>query len=390
MGVVARIAALAAVAAALFAPAAHAGTGTGALRICSSCAQNAGDLSRYDYAILNAWDAYRIPALKAANPALKLLVYKNASMTVDYSVSGGVDNPFLTTGVGYAAASATHPEWFLRDTAGQRVESSGYAGAWLMDLGSRAYQDAWLQNVAAEVRAQGWDGVMVDDVNVTPRWHTGVRTLAAYPTDASYTAATRSFLARVGPALRAQGALFVPNIYTEWPTGPVVWRDWLQFTSGAVQEYWTKWGQASGDHFTGADWSYRQQFLGITQAAGKLYLGVTYAPKSDVRSMTYARASFLLDWNGGSSALVFEAPDGQDPYASEWTAQIGRPAGAKVVAGGAWRRGYSGGTVLVNPSGAPVTVTLGRPHLQADGTRVSSVTLAPATGLVLRYAPSRR
>ena len=390
MGVLARIAVLAAVAAALFAPAAHAGTGTGALRICSSCAATGGDLSRYDYAILNAWDADRIPALRAANPSLKLLVYKNASMTVDYSVSGGRDNPFLTTGVGFASASATHPEWFLRDTAGQRVESAGYSGAWLMDLGSRSYQEAWLASVAAEVRAQGWDGVMVDDVNVTPRWHVGGRTLAAYPTDASYTAATRSFLARVGPALRAQGALVVPNIYTEWPTGPVVWRDWLQFVSGALQEYWTKWGEASTDHFAGADWSYRQQFLALTQAAGKPYLGVTYAPKSDVRSMAYARASFLLDWNGGSSALVFEAPGGQDPYASEWTAQIGRPAGAKVAVGGAWRRSYTGGSAVVNPSTAPVTVELGRPHVRPDGSRVQAVTLAPATGLVLRYAPSRR
>ena len=35
-----------------------------------------------------------LPALKAANPNLKALVYKNLSFTVSYGCSGGVDLPY--------------------------------------------------------------------------------------------------------------------------------------------------------------------------------------------------------------------------------------------------------------------------------------------------------
>src|SRR5206468_141196 len=69
------------------------------LRICTGCPQSGGDLSRYGYVILNSWDAPMLPALKAANPGLKALVYKNLSFTVAGACSGGVDQPRLPAGV---------------------------------------------------------------------------------------------------------------------------------------------------------------------------------------------------------------------------------------------------------------------------------------------------
>src|SRR5207249_7376948 len=58
--------------------------------------------------------------------------------------------------------------------------------------------------------------------------------------------------------------------------------------------------------------------LPISQQAGKIFIGITYAPADDVRSMRYARASFLLDWNGGPSALTFEpAQEATDPWNTE-------------------------------------------------------------------------
>ena len=370
--------------AALLPAAAGAGTGIGALRICTDCAKTGGDLSRYDYVVLHSWEAWRVPALKAANPRLKLLVHKNASMTVSYAVRGGRDYQ-SPGGVGYVAASKSAPEWFLLDSSHRRIESDAYQDLWLMDVGNPDYQRAWLRNVAAEVALGGWDGVALDDVNTSPAYHAGKRTIAAYPTDEAYAAAMRSFLARVGPALRARGKLVLPNIATAWPSGPRYWRDWIRFTSGGILEYWSKWGSGASEHFTGEDWAYRQQFLDLTQRAGKIFIGITYAPKSDVRSMAFARASFLLDWNGGPSALVFQptGPEAQDPYAATWTASIGKPRGPKVAVGGAWRREYTGGVVVVNPTEEPAAVPLGGSFVRRGGTAVSSVKLAPATGLVL-------
>jgi hypothetical protein len=195
----------------------------------------------------------------------------------------------------------------------------------------------------------------------------------------------------VGPALQAQGDLVLPNVFAEWPQAPHVWRDWLQFTSGAVQEYWTKWGFGAEEHFGDRDWLYRQQFLSITQEAKKIFLGITYAPPEDVRSMRYARASFLLDWDGGPSALVFE-PWGKrphSPFSREWTADIGRPLGSRRSVGGVLVRNYSGGVALANISSAESRkIDLGRTYLAPDGHHVSSLRLSPKSGLVLR-TPAR-
>lgn len=368
------------------APSAAAAAGIGSLRICTECAASGGDLSRYDYVILHAWEHGRIAALKAANPNLKAIVYKNMSFTVEYAAHDGVDHELLPAGVGYHDADDHHPGWFLLDTQGRRVQSAYFDGHWLMDVGNAAYQEAWLDNVARELRAKGWDGVMLDDTNHSADWHLDGRKLARY-SDSGYRTATGSFLARVGPSLMDEGFLVLPNVYTAWPSGHDVWRDWLRFTSGAVQEYWTKWGDDRSMHFTGADWSYRREFLRITQEMGKAYLGITYAPADDVRSMRYARASFLLDWNGGPSALVFEpSPGGRDPYSREWTIDVGTPLGRAYRVDGVWRRNFTEGIVLVNPSTAAATIELGGTFYLPEGSEVTSATLGSARGLVLRSA----
>jgi len=381
-------AACAAVAVSLSAAPAVAAPTLGALRICTSCAATGGDLARFDYVVLHAWEHGRIAALRAANPQIKVLVYKEASAVVDYMTHGGVDEPLLSAGVGYGYAASSHPEWFLDDTLGRRIEWSDYPGVWQMDVGSASYQDTWLANVRGELERYGWDGVMLDDANPDPTWHLGGRTIAKYPTIPSYTAATRSFLARVCPGIVSAGFLALPNISS---TTPEIWRDWIRLCSGAMQEYWTKWGTADTLHFGGSDWAARQRFLQITQEENRVFLGVTYAPHTDLRSMRYARASFLLDWDGSSrSAMVFEptTPEAQDPYNREWTIDVGLPAGARYSVGGVWRRNFTNGVVVVNPTAETRTLDLGAAYTTAAGETVRALTLAAKTGLVLRGDPS--
>src|SRR5438093_2359712 len=216
----------------------------GALRILSNGAATGGDLSRYRYVVLQAWEYGRIPTLRASNPNLKILVYKDLPATVSYACHNGVDDSLLPAGVGYCAANANHPDWFLTDTGGSRIEFCDYPGMWQMDPGNSQYQDAWLTSVAAELKQHGWDGVMLDDTNSTERYHLCGRTIAKYPTESDYEAATRSFLARVGPALTSQGFLALPNINFDcWET---CWSNYIQYTSGAFREWWTKSSTGSG------------------------------------------------------------------------------------------------------------------------------------------------
>ncbi|HKD34841.1 MAG TPA: putative glycoside hydrolase [Gaiellaceae bacterium] len=365
-------------------------SGIGALRICTDCAEIAGDLSRYKYVILNSWDAPMLPALKAQNPGLKALVYKNLSFTVSYECHNGQDQQYLSTGVGYCDADQHHPDWFVTDASGNRLNSAGYPQAWIMDVGNPAYQATWLQSVLADAHAGGWDGVFIDDADADMGWHLDGRTMARYPTAASWRAATRSMLASVGPALTSAGFLAVPNFYTPWSSSydaEATWRDWLQFVSGGSQEYYSKWGYGSSGWFSGNDWTFRQGFQAATEQAGKIFLGITYAPSGDTRTMTWARANFLLfDNPANQGALVYEFsdPEAQDPYSPVWAEDVGTPSGDRFQVGSAWRRNYSRGTVVVNPTSATVTVQLGGTYYQDDGTAVSSVTLGPTTGAILR------
>mgnify|MGYP001134005527 CR=1 FL=1 len=110
-------------------------------------------------------------------------------MTASYSCKNGVDDALIPTGVGYCYSDKNHPEWFLTDPAGNRIQSCSWSSLWLMDVGNASYQQAWLDNVATEAKARGFDGVMLDDVNQSQTGHLCGRTIATYPQAADFTAA---------------------------------------------------------------------------------------------------------------------------------------------------------------------------------------------------------
>jgi hypothetical protein len=367
---------------------------TGVFRICTGCSEHGlSEGSRYSYVVLHTWQSNRIPELKADNPNIKVLVYKDASVTASYACKNGVDEALLPTGVGYCFSDQKHPEWFLLDTYSKRIQSCSWSSLWLMDVGSATYQQAWLDNVATEAKARGFDGVMLDDVNQSQSGHLCGKTIAKYPQTAHFTAAMSSFMAKVGPGLKSKGLLVMPNIFiANWwePSGIAAWDSFLSSSSGAVQEYFTKWSMNAEQWFTDDggyhnDWTYRQEFLKRTQAAGKIFVGLTYAPSTDQRSMRYARGSFLADWNGGPSALAFEptTPEAQDPYHAVWTKDMGSPLAPKFKVGLAWRRNFTGGVIVVNPSTSQQTVALGGTYITLNGTKVTSITLPSADASLL-------
>jgi putative glycosyl hydrolase-like family 15 (GHL15) protein len=365
-------------------------TNVGTTRICTGCADGAGDLSRYGYVTLHAWQYDRIVGIKAANPKVKVLVYKDMASTPDYDCQGGRDDELLPSGVGYCWTLANHPDWFTVDQAGRRIEWQTWGGNWQMDVGSPGYQDQWATNVLSDLRRYGWDGVVIDDANVDESGLVGGSKMREYPTQPSYQAATRSFLARVGPRLIQSGFLVIPNIQAD----PVLadaslWADWIQFTSGGTRESWMKWGSGRGGHYGAVGWDDLQGVFDTVQRAGKIFLTTTTAPADDVRSMRWGRASFLVGWNGGPSAFIFDPNAPIDPWSAEWTIDVGRPIASRVRVGASvWRRDYTGGTAVVNTSEqAPQTVQLGSSYLTPEGVPITELTLKPMTGLVLRFAP---
>ena len=192
---------------------------------------------RADVVVLHEWEKERLRALKAANPRITVLMIKNLSSitAAEYGNAG--------TGISTQQA-ADHPEWYLLNTSGKRFTFNDYGYLWAADIGNRDYQVRWAANVAAKLKADPWDGVLVDDANPTMEYHYPVGAVAKYPTDAAYQQATGSALALIGPRLRAQGKLVVAN-FGSWRVYRSAVTPWLKYVYGGMEEHFTKYGDDS-------------------------------------------------------------------------------------------------------------------------------------------------
>ena len=155
--------------------------------------------TRNNVVILQQYQVTRMKQLKAANPGLKVIMYKNLSAMTERQPSG-----FASGGVATQDA-LTHPEWYLLNTSGERFTSRHFNWLWIADVGSASYQQKWADNALGEIAKDGWDGVFMDDANPSMAWHYDVARMAKYPTDTAWRSATRSALVSIGARFRSAG-----------------------------------------------------------------------------------------------------------------------------------------------------------------------------------------
>jgi Hypothetical glycosyl hydrolase family 15 len=331
---------------------------------------------------LNAYQWPMIDDIKAANPDTLVLVYKSASSTRNSGglVQNGRDSEFLPTGVGYVEADSQHPEWFAtRD--GHRLEWRNWPGYWLMRVDNPAYQTRWIENVRDQMDRYGWDGVVMDDLLSV---NTGYTTPGPYADDAAMRAAMRSFLARVGPALSGAGFLTVANIPAAYAV-PGMWGDWMQFLDGGAEEHFTNWSSTAGSGFVSdwgtTGWRAHIEEIATAERMGKFAMVSIGGVAGDRAAALYGFASYLLT-NGGRS-MVAHGDEGWEP---EFAYRLGNARGSYYSLGNSvYRRDFVGGTAVVNASASrTATISLGGRYLNGSGQVVTSITLGPTRGAVLR------
>jgi Hypothetical glycosyl hydrolase family 15 len=331
---------------------------------------------RHRVVVLRPGQRAKRRALKAAHPGIKVLLYQNLSMT---SAAPG-----YASGVSFRDA-LSHPSWFLADRGGQRINSSSWSYLTLMDPGVRSYQRRWARRVVARLKRGRWDGVYMDDVNTSVRFHTSSQ-LARYATDAGYQRAVRSALAYIGPRVRAARKLAIANI-GGWNEHYSAATGWLRFLSGAMQEHFAKWGYTPGVGYLwdwgSGGWLTQLRMVKACERRGKLFLALTNSTSTDRTAARYGWATLLLAANGHSSFALAQDFT-HETWFPEYDYPLGRPRGRyRVDPNGVYRRRFARGLVLVNPTNALRVTGFGGVYSGSGLGPASAAIMAPHSGLVL-------
>jgi Hypothetical glycosyl hydrolase family 15 len=286
-----------------------------------------------------------------------------------------------------------HPEWILRDGAGNRLyipfdcgggSCTQYAG----DIGDPAFRAHWIAR--AREQAAAYRGLFVDDVNLEPRVSDGQgehRMPFDERTGRTMTEADwRRYVAEFSEQIRA--ALPDKEIVHNalWFAGhddPAVQRELGAATHIEIERGVNDPGLTGG----GGPFGYETLLRHIDwlHARGK---GVVLDSYADSRTeVEYELASYFLVSSGrdsvGSSWRT--APDDWWPG---YGVRLGAPTGERYEWRGLLRRDFEGGFVLVNqPDRAPVSVDLGPGAVDPAGEPRAAVTLAAAEGAVVAGAP---
>ncbi|HZQ88383.1 MAG TPA: putative glycoside hydrolase [Gaiellaceae bacterium] len=345
---------------------------------------NVSQLNGYSLVIGDAADAGRLAALPGT--------------TLAYFAAPDVNTKW-NAGVSYHDALANG--WLLKDGSGNLLKNLGFPDNDIGDVGSDGYQHAFLANALAYLHAHpGIAGIYIDDVLSDLKPMTGVEA-AEYPTQQAWADAQLSFVRTVGSALRAKGYYVLVNASAFIPgdsdsdTGATTvswWKELGPYVSGLMDESYAQASDGSDRlRTTGSAWYQNwdgwQRLVQVAQSMGKDFVGVTYGGAGDTQAMTYGKSSFLLDWDGTGGAFIYTPKDGSDPTNAASTVQVGKPAGPKTQVGVGWMRTYTGGVVLVDPSpSTSQTFRLGGTYLTSSGALVTSVTLSPTSGMILRAA----
>jgi hypothetical protein len=317
-------------------------------------------------------------------PRAKILAYQNFGAMIAGPHSDSRPSTLVTQ-----EDAATHEQWWLHNSSGRRITFSDYSYLAAANIADAGWQRQARSHIA-RIKADGYDGIMLDDVNTHPGHGFGAAKAnhsVEYDSDTGYGDATNAAIAALGPYIMGHDLLVIANV----GMNPWVAEQYSRFTpmlanlSGVFREFWMAWNGASMP-FTGEVWSSTLRVQADTEAAGRRFLANSYplAPQDDTRSIRYGLASFRIGWDGAAaSGFGYNSGLDRDSY-RQYGRVLGVPTGNKQAVGVGWMRRYTAGVAVVNPDpSASQTFILGGTYVDEDGVRRSTVTLNPAMGMVL-------
>ncbi|MDV8002538.1 putative glycoside hydrolase [Rhodococcus sp. IEGM 1408] len=315
--------------------------------------------ANHDVVVFNAWETERMRELKAADPGVVALVYKDLSSTRSYSgaFDAGRDADKIPTGLGFARTEAENPEWFARDSSGRRIEWDPFPQHWQMTVWDKKYQRAWADAVVAEVTSEGWDGVLADNALTTLSYYSDAvleGTSSRAQTDERIRTGVDELVTLAGEALNDSGKLLVPNI-PDSRKFDGLWHSHSLY-GGGMEEYFARPADdGSLLTFNGDQWD---ELLSSAMAGDRWLLLITNEPGEREQQSGFAAAALLA--GPRTCWMATGDPSYQSFPANPWLdAGLGQPVETPGRSGdGVWTRSFTGGWVALNPTGrtAPVVV----------------------------------
>lgn len=313
----------------------------------------------YDVVVLNAWETAAMRKIHELNRKVKVLVYKDFSSSRNYSgaVESGRDAKYLPTGVGFVAAEQQHPEWFALDTAGKRIEWTGYPKHWQMAVWDKAYQQAWTDAVVGEVLREGWDGVLADNDFTSLKYYSPAvlkGTADAAATDRLLRDGLDGLLALAGDALEKSGKMLVPNV-SESQLTPGRWSAHSRYAGAMEENFGLRGDDGTGELITFQGNQFKEQRAQAALGESWLLL-ITHTKTEQEERVGYASAALLASPH---TCWTRANPDYKSPYWSLYQdARLGEAREtANRMPSGVWTRLFTGGWVAVNPTKAAVRLT---------------------------------
>lgn len=377
----------------------NAGPDAGVVRLIKSTSPAFDNYTSSTSPVVQQWLREHFPRMLVHSPYFdqKTSWYPGALLYYDlYAVYR--DNP--TAGV---YIPTEHPEWILRDAAGNPLyipwgcDASAhscpqYAG----DVTNAGFRQFWLETARRNLERGQYKGLMIDDVNLEWRVGNGDGKFVA-PIDPT------TGLPMTLDNWRRHMADFVEQIRRYFPDIEILHNS-LWFAGGDAgaadpnvhrqinaADYIFIEGGVNDSNLKGGTgfWSLRSLlgFVDQVNAYGrKVMIGNLGGSNPNPATVEYAVACYYLVSNGndyiGDKSAV--SPDTWYPVLDT---NLGQPLGGRFLWNNLLRRNYQGGFVLVNePHSAGVTIKLPSPMGRADGTQVTSVALSAGQGAVLTYA----
>lgn len=308
--------------------------------------------------------------------------------------------------------------WTLRDRQGKEV-SHPETGAHWMDFGNLQWADHWRERAQMLAGKYGAFGVVAMEM---PLGNTSVgEDLQAYPSQAERGEAMLQWLRRArGKFLMVPSTLGFDGVvqhsvlpveekYRELELAGRFWDYFQPWIDGAWAEGWIQpyWAEVA------LPISLREIHMAAANRAAKngqvFFANAAYRNDAELETLA---AHFLLT-NYVQSSMVFQPmpilpnlrPDAGlslalykrqiEEKAHILQVPLGTPQEERTrircVNGYAWRRRYQLGVVYVNPAdNYSVQIPMGSSALRTNGARATQVTLAPRSGVILLYPPTKK